>query len=113
MPNIILKQQQNIHRTVLDNGIVVIVVENAAADIIASRLFLRAGSQCDPPNQAGLSHLVSAVITKGTQELSSIDIAERVESMGAQLGADAANDYFLLSLKTVAADWFEMLQLAG
>ncbi len=113
MPNITLKQQQNIHRTVLDNGIVVIVVENAAADIIASRLFLRAGSQCDPPNQAGLSHLVSAVITKGTQELSSIDIAERVESMGAQLGADAANDYFLISLKTVAADWFEMLQLAG
>ncbi|NEP32344.1 MAG: insulinase family protein, partial [Moorea sp. SIO3B2] len=53
MPNITLKQQQNIHRTVLDNGIVVIVVENAAADIIASRLFIRAGSQFDPPNQAG------------------------------------------------------------
>jgi len=102
-----------IHRKVLDNGIVVIAVENSAADIIASRIFFRVGSQCEPLEQIGLSHLLSAVVTKGTEQLSSIEIAERVESVGAYLSADAANDYFLLSLKTVSTDWLEMLQLAG
>ncbi len=102
-----------IHRTVLDNGIVVIAVENSAADIIASRIFLRVGSHCEPLEKIGLSHLLSAVLTKGTNQLSSIEIAERVESVGAYLSADAANDYFLLSLKTVSTDWPEMLQLAG
>jgi zinc protease len=42
-----------------------------------------------------------------------MEIAERVESVGANLGADASTDYFLLSLKTVSADWQEILQLAG
>ncbi|MBD1809665.1 insulinase family protein [Microcoleus sp. FACHB-SPT15] len=111
--NVTALPQQIIHRTVLDNGIVVIVVENSAADIIASRLFIRAGSQWEPREKAGLSHLLSTVITKGTAQLSSLEIAERIESVGANLSADASTDYFLLSLKTVSADWSEILQLAG
>ncbi|HEY9743926.1 MAG TPA: pitrilysin family protein [Coleofasciculaceae cyanobacterium] len=107
------KQQQIIHRTVLDNGMVVIAVENSAADIISSRIFIRAGSLWEPREKAGLSHLLASTITKGTEHLSSIEIAERIESVGANLSADAATDYFLLSLKTVSADWPEILQLAG
>lgn len=107
------KPPQAIYRTVLNNGIVVIVVENSAADIIASRIFFRAGSLGEPREKSGLAHLLSAVMTKGTEELSSIEIAERVESVGAHLSTDASTDYFLLSLKTVSADWPEMLQLAG
>jgi predicted Zn-dependent peptidase len=107
------QQQQIIHRTVLNNGIVVIAIENSAADIISSRIFIRAGSQWEPREKAGLSHLLASTITKGTEQLSSLEIAERVESVGAQLSADASSDYFLLSLKTVAADWSEILQLAG
>ena len=105
-------QNQTIHRTVLDNGIVVLVTENPAADIIAARIFVRAGSCWELPEQAGLVHLLSAVLTKGTQELSSLEIAERVESVGASLSADAAMDYFLLSLKTVTSDFAEILELA-
>ena len=107
------QQKTMIHRTVLSNGIVVLVVENPAADIIAGRIFLRAGSRWEAREQAGLSHLLSAVLTKGTEQLSSMDIAERVESVGASLSADAATDYFQLSLKTVSADFVEILQLAG
>ncbi len=106
-------QSRQIHRTVLKNGIVVLVVENPSADIIAARLFIRAGSRWEPSHQAGLSHLVSAVLPKGTERFSSLDIAERVESVGAGLGTDSASDYFLLSLKTVSADFPEILALAG
>lgn len=103
----------NIHRTVLDNGIVLITVENPAADIIAGRIFVRAGGAWEPREEAGVSHLLAAVITKGTEKLSSLEIAEQVESVGASLGTDAAADYFLLSLKTVSADFPDMLSLAG
>lgn len=108
-----LGQNRAVHRTVLKNGMVVLMVENPAADIIAARVFVRAGSHTEPRHQAGLSQLVSAVLTKGTDRLSSLEIAERVESVGASLGADAAADYFLLSLKTVSADFAEMLELMG
>jgi zinc protease len=104
-------QNRTIHRTVLENGMVVLVVENPAADIVAARLYVRAGGRYEPPEQAGLSHLLSAVITKGTERFSSQEIAERVESVGASLGADAAADYCLMSLKTVSPDFAEMLEL--
>jgi zinc protease len=100
-------------RVVLDNGIVVLAAENPAADIIAARIFLKAGSRCVPAKLAGLSHLLAAVLTKGTESKSSQEIAEAVESVGARLSADAANDYFLLSLKTVSADFAEILGLAA
>lgn len=106
-------QKSAIHRTVLNNGIVVLVAENPAADIIAARIFLRSGSSYENREQAGLAHLLSALITKGCDGLSSLQIAERIESMGASLSADTAADYFLLSLKTVASDFGEILTLAS
>lgn len=102
-----------INRIVLDNGIVLLVAENAAADIVAARVFVRAGSCYENREQAGLAHLLSAVMTKGCDGLSSWEIAEKVESVGASLSADTASDYFLLSLKTVTADFVEILALAA
>ncbi|MEA5554611.1 pitrilysin family protein [Anabaena cylindrica UHCC 0172] len=103
----------SIHRTVLPNGIVVLVAENQAADIIAGRIFVRAGSCYESREQSGLAHLLSAVMTKGCDGLSSLEIAEKVESVGASLSTDAGTDYFLLSLKTVSADFAEILALSG
>ncbi|MCT7949692.1 insulinase family protein [Ancylothrix sp. C2] len=102
-----------VHRTVLDNGLVILFVENPAADIIACRMFIRAGTLKEPPGFSGLAHLLAAVITKGTDTLTSLEIAEKVESVGASLGADTAADYFLFSLKTVSADFPDLLDLAG
>ncbi len=101
------------HRTQLQNGITAIAVENNAADIIAARLFFKAGSRWESPTQSGLSYLLANTITKGTPNLSAADVAEKVESVGASLGADAAADYFLMSLKTVSADFKGMLHLLG
>ncbi|WP_341525974.1 pitrilysin family protein [Nostoc sp. UHCC 0302] len=108
-----LLQKSPIHRTVLNNGIVVLVAENPAADIIAARIFVRAGTCYENREQAGLSHLLSAVMTKGCGGLSSLEIAEKIESVGASLSADTSSDYFLLSFKTVTADFAEILALAG
>ncbi|WP_066375279.1 M16 family metallopeptidase [Anabaena sp. CA = ATCC 33047] len=103
----------SIHRTVLNNGIVVLVAENPVADIVATRMFIRAGSCSEPREKAGLAHLLATVITKGCDGLSSLEIAEEVESVGASLSADTSTDYFLMSLKTVTADFPHILGLAG
>jgi zinc protease len=102
----------NLHRFIFENGITLLVVENQAADIISGRFFLKnAGTIAEQPEQAGLANLVAAVITKGTKNLSALEIAEQVESIGAGLGADASTDYFSLSLKTVSSDFPVMLKL--
>jgi predicted Zn-dependent peptidase len=102
-----------LHRTVLKNGLVVIVIENPVADIVSARVLMKAGTGCEARSQAGLFSLMASLLTKGTQQLSSMEIAERVESIGASLGSDASADYSLVSLKTVSSDFEEMLELAS
>ncbi|NJL42638.1 MAG: insulinase family protein [Pseudanabaena sp. SU_2_4] len=105
-------QRQN-YRTVLANGIVVLVVENPTADIVATRCFFRGGTCLESQHNAGISHLISSLLAKGTVNFSSQEIAEQVESIGASLGSEAAADYFLLSFKTIGADFAEILHLAA
>lgn len=102
-----------LHRTVLDNGIVVLVVENPVADIVSARLFVRAGTSYEPRSQAGLFALLTSLLTKGSDRFSSMAIAEQVESLGASLSSDTSSDYSLLSLKTVSADFEDILALAA
>ncbi len=98
----------------LENGVTLVVIENPITDIIAGRLFFKnAGTRVESFTQAGVSHLLSAVITKGTASLNAGDIAEKIESVGAGLNAETANDYFAISLKTVSQDFPEILQLVG
>jgi predicted Zn-dependent peptidase len=104
----------SLHRLVLDNGITLIVNENPTTDLIAGRLFLKnAGSRWENREKAGLSHLLATLLTKGTENRNSVDIAETVESMGASLGADVTNDYFSLSLKSISSDFTELLTLTA
>jgi predicted Zn-dependent peptidase len=103
---------QNIHRLVLDNGITLLLTENPTTDLIAARLFFKnAGLRWESSEKAGLSNLFATVLTKGSQQYSSVDIAEKVESIGASLGADSSSDYFIISLKTISKDFPEILEL--
>ncbi|VEP13660.1 putative Zn-dependent peptidase [Hyella patelloides LEGE 07179] len=107
-------RKHQIHREILPNGIILLIVENQAADLVSGRFFFsNAGSIVESPDRAGISNLVSSVITKGTRNLSALEIAEQVESVGAGLGADSSTDYFALSLKTVSTDFPAMLKLIG
>ena len=106
--------QKNIHKTILSNGITLIAIENPTTEIIAGKIFCRnAGSLWESNHQTGIFHLLASVMCKGTRNLSSLEIAEKVESIGAGLGADTSSDYFLISLKTITEDFPAILALAG
>lgn len=106
--------QKNIHKTILSNGITLIAIENPTTEIIAGKIFCRnAGGLWETNHQAGIFHLLASVMTKGTRHLSSLEIAEQVESLGAGLGTDASSDYCLLSLKTITEDFASIFALAG
>ena len=102
------------HYLKLDNGITVILRENSAADLISGHIFLKnAGSLWEPREKTGLFNLLTTVITKGTDNLSSVEIAEAVESIGASLGAKSTADYLVIGVKTVSSCFQEMLALVG
>ncbi|MFN3927046.1 MAG: M16 family metallopeptidase [Pseudanabaenaceae cyanobacterium] len=97
----------------LRNGITLLVTPNPTIDLVAARCFLKYGTQVETPEQAGLVHLVATLLTKGTTQYTAQEIAEQVESLGAVLNAEAANDYLLLSLKALTTDFPELLALTA
>jgi len=102
---------RSVHRTVLANGIILIVTENPSADIVSARMLMQGGQRFEA--QPGVAHLVSSLLTKGTKTRSSFEIAEQVEAIGAGLGTDSSVDHFQVTVKTVSADFAEILALAG
>jgi zinc protease len=103
----------HIHRSQLANGITILTIANPSADIVSGRFFFPAGSRWEDRKNAGLAQLLTSVLTKGTERLSALQIADRVESVGAGLGADTTSDYIKLSLKTVKSDLVDIFKLAG
>jgi zinc protease len=102
-----------IHRSQLANGITVLTISNPSADIVSGRFFIPAGSRWEAGAQAGVAQLLTSLLTKGTERSSALEIADRIESVGAGLGADTTADYIKLSLKTVRADLVDIFKLAG
>jgi zinc protease len=102
-----------VHRSQLANGITILTIANPTADIVSGRFFMPAGSRWEAPAQAGLAQLLTSVLTKGTTRLSALEIADRVESVGAGLGVDTTTDYIKMSLKTVKSDLVDIFKLAG
>jgi zinc protease len=102
-----------VHRSQLANGITVLTIANPSADIVSGRFFMPAGSRWEPAEHAGIAQLLTSLLTKGTDKLSALEIADRIESVGAGLGTDTTTDYIKVSLKTVTADLVEIFKLAG
>jgi zinc protease len=73
----------------LKNGIPVLIVENHQLPIVAVDLVVKTGRDGDPIARAGLSDLVAAMLTEGTRDRSAAEFAEAVDSLAAQLTAQA------------------------
>ncbi len=101
------------HYQQLPNGITLIVTPSNTTDIVAGRIFIRAGSYFDPIDRSGTSNLAATLLTKGTTELSAMEIASRIESVGAGVSAEANNDHIEVSFKSVTSDFADIFRLVG
>ena len=103
---------RTVYRSILPNGITLLVTPNPAADIVSSRLFLRGGQRLESPRQAGLTHLVASLLTKGTQHRSSLEIADAIESIGGSLSTDSSVDHFQIGTKSISSDFSTIFAMA-
>ncbi len=93
-----------IHRRSLDNGLVVLVHEKPGSPAVAVNAVLKAGLAAEPPEHGGLARMTARMLERGTRRSSFEQIAERLESLGAQASASSGWETATFGARGLAAD---------
>jgi zinc protease len=94
----------NIRRSVLGNGIVLLVRENHASPSVVVSGFLAAGALAETEANAGLAYLTAGALMRGTATRSFQQIYESVESIGASLSFASGKHRTTFHAKSLAED---------
>lgn len=100
-------------RTVLDNGLTVIVAERHSVPTVAVTVMVRAGAAQNPPDRPGAADVLAEMLTLGTTTRSADRIAEDVDALGATLSASSGYDSTNVTLTGLSADTASLLELAA
>ena len=100
-------------RARLPNGLSILVVEKAGLPTVAFGLLLRAGAVADPPDRPGLANMTASMLTEGTTDRSSQQIAEEMEFLGSQLNSASSREYVLLSTESLTSRWETALEIVA
>jgi zinc protease len=99
------------HTSTLDNGLRVVVFENKRLPLVSYRLAFFSGDIHDPEGYTGLTSAVANQMTEGTENYTSLQLADKVERLGASLHASASDDFTILSASSLSLYASEMLDL--
>jgi predicted Zn-dependent peptidase len=80
---------------------------------MSAKLWIEDGSRNDPKDKKGIHQLLSSTMLRGCGPYNNKEIAEIVESCGANLNFDTYEDGLLISLKCVETDAYKLLPLIG
>src|ERR1043166_9584856 len=71
----------------LDNGLKILLVENASLPTVSMTGSVLAGARYDPESKAGLAIMASRLLDEGTENRNSFEIADAIESVGGAIEA--------------------------
>lgn len=90
-----------IEKTKLSNGMDLWMVEHKELPLVSMNMVFRTGSSNEPENKVGVSNLTSALLDDGTATRSAADIANQLQSIGANLGSGVDFDSAGVSIQTL------------
>lgn len=94
----------NIQTFRLENGLTVLIKEDSRFPLVSVRLFVKAGSAWERPEEAGMSHLLEHMVFKGSKT-SGPGVDKRVENAGGSMNAYTAYDMTTYLTDLPAAKW--------
>lgn len=100
-----------IRKSVLDNGLTVLLREDHTLPVASIRVSLQGGTRQEAPELNGLSMLTADVWAKGTKALSAEQIAIKTESLGMDLDTFSGKNSFGLNVECLSEDLGQALDM--
>jgi zinc protease len=85
-----LKRHLAVHSHTLKNGLTVLLVENPSLPTVSITASVLAGARYDPESKAGQAIMVSRLLDEGTENRTSLEIADAIESVGGAIDTDGS-----------------------
>jgi predicted Zn-dependent peptidase len=91
----------HIERSVLPNGLVIVVEPMAHMRSVSVGIWVRAGSRGEPKNLNGIAHFIEHMVFKGTQSRTAEEIAREMDSVGGLLDAFTSKEMVSFNAKVL------------
>jgi len=94
LDEVLVEKKSSLFKTVLDNGIRLIVKENPSIPIVTIQVSFLGGVRFEEEFQNGINSFLAVMVTKGTRNQSSLEIAKKVERMAGSLNGFSGYNSF-------------------
>jgi predicted Zn-dependent peptidase len=92
------------HRSVLPNGVTLLLMEKHNAPLVSFTIALKTGSASDPAGKEGLADLTNDLLRKGAGARSAKQISEELDFVGASLGTSTTIESSQVSAEFMKKD---------
>lgn len=99
------------YQTTLANGLRVIVFEDSRLPLVSFRLAFSSGDVNDPAGATGMSSAMTSMLTEGTENYTSLQLAEKIERLGSGISASSSDDFTIISASALSLYSSEILGL--
>ena len=100
-----------IQKQLLSNGLAVWIVEHHEVPLAQINLIVRSGSAADPIGKYGVGNLTAAMLDEGAGTRSSLDLADAIEFLGANLSTASSFDASSVRMSVPVSKLAEALPL--
>lgn len=100
-------------RIELENGTVLILIENHDVPLIGLEAIVRGGAAADPKDKYGLASLFAGLLEKGAGDRTSAGFAEAAAYVGGELNASVSLESLTISAEFMARDAALMVELVS
>ena len=107
----LVEKKSPVFKTVLDNGIRLIVKENPSIPIVSIQVSFLGGVRFEEESQNGINYFLAVMVTKGTRNQSSLEIAKKVERMAGSLNGFSGYNSFGLTFTFLSQHFEEAFHL--
>jgi zinc protease len=104
LPDGSLQAMPPVQRTVLPNGLILLVCEEHSLPFVTFQLLINSGSWKDPQGEEGLAYLTARGLLLGTSKRKVTTIHEELDFMGASLSSSSGRDYATLYFQVLKKD---------
>jgi zinc protease len=98
-------------KTVLSNGITVLVNHDATTSLTAARILIGGGILTESSANNGITNLMTRMLLKGNAEMTASEISGQLDYLGANVSADCFRDYSTISFTSLTENFDKVLEI--